>query len=658
MDVSQNDNFNLNEAVLSVDLDPVTNPVLAFSHAEWGDETHSLPDSFSGSANGDGVAISVDGTNWHTVLTGTDADAGVWTDELVDLQQVADSAGFTLGSSLLIKFQQYDNYSTNDDGRAYDAIRIIPRQSGGDWYSFDVDAGQQVSLAANPVLGIGGVNVDLFDSSGNLLQSGVASSNFQSVITGFSDDTGGTFYARVDGDLGVQYSLVVTRGAAIDVEPNDTNNPISIDQYEGVLGFVSGVSSQSADPDVAENGDNISGLFTGVTLSNPIDGGDIYAPFATFAPTGDRVFGATSNGSDGFREFDRELQANFHFPQSLVSIDVGSDDASDVGFLRAYDAQGNLLEEQISSALSTGQSETLTISRSTADIAYVIAAGIGTDITPMDNLAYSGNSDTDHYSIELGEGDIISIDASLPGAGPFLFDNGLDQASSQLQIELVDPNGTVVATGSSSIQHTSDASGTWKVNVSATSDEGEYLLSHHVNARVEVTDFILGDGSNNRSFVDQFTLNFNGVVDLQQDALSLVHRETGQAVDLDWVIDNTSGQSVVTAVFSGALTESGGSLIDGNYELTVDGSLLGSSAYGDNFVYGDSETDAFYRFFGDVDRNRTVDIFDLLPFRLTYRLAEGDQDFDGRFDSNGDGEIDVFDLLRFRQNFRSSLPWA
>ncbi len=849
MDVTATNTFNLNEAIMTVDLDPADAPVLTFSHAEWGDETHLLPDTFTGSANGDGVAISADGTNWVTIMTGTDdSTAANFTDVSFDLLAIAEEAGITLGNNFQIKFQQYDNWPFDDDGRAYDDIQIIPRQAAGDWFKFDLEPNEIANVTASPVAGIGDVQIKLFDSEGNLVASGISSDNYNGVINDISSPTGGTWYAQVTGDLGMQYSVVVARGAGIDVEPNDAANPMAIDELDGVFGFVSNITSAVADPDAAENQQLISGFFPGVTLSNPINGGDIFAPVAGFAPTGDQVYGATPTGSDGFRANDREFQADFHYLQTSVSIDIGSDDNSDVGFLRAYDSQGNLLEEQVSDALSTGNFQTLTITRATPEIAYIIAAGVGTDITPLDNLNFStGSADTDHYTVDLLAGEIISISGLLPGAGPFYFANGLDQEESQLRIELIDPNGNSVAIDSSEIEHTAAVSGTWQIGVSANSSEGEYLIRHSINHlpvavddnvsvdedillniavldndseidgdtltvdsitqpangqagiladgtinyqpevnffgtdsftytisdsygltatatvniqvnsvndapkvtlsantvaentdttnrvligslntsdvdstgltlsmgdatgndnskfeivdsklyliagetidfetkpqysvlievsdgdlttetpftivvedRTEVAELTIGDGSDH-SRIDNLTLRFDNIVDLQTGALTLTHRGNGQTVDLDWTIDNSSGSSIVTVSFTGAMTEASGSLIDGNYELNVNGSLLGGAIEGSDFVWGDQESHNFYRLFGDIDGNRFVNVFDLLGFRRTYLLTSSDPEFDARFDNNGDGNVNIFDLLRFRQNFLKRLEWS
>ena len=71
---------------------------------------HPLPPNFAGLAGGDGVAISDDGLNWHTVLNATNGASGVWNDVTIDLAAEADSAGMTLGANFQIQFQQFDNF--------------------------------------------------------------------------------------------------------------------------------------------------------------------------------------------------------------------------------------------------------------------------------------------------------------------------------------------------------------------------------------------------------------------------------------------------------------------------------------------------------------------------------------------------------------------
>lgn len=145
--------------------------------------------------------------------------------------------------------------------------------------------------------------------------------------------------------------------------------------------------------------------------------------------------------------------------------------------------------------------------------------------------------------------------------------------------------------------------------------------------------------------------------------LTIVKRGAdGGSVDVTATIDNSSGNSIATLTFSGEFTETTGSLVDGNYQLTVFGDQIqtasgqsfdadGDGIAGGNSVFGDSEADEFFRLFGDSNGDRLVNVFDLLSFRQAWLTNEDDPDFDSAFDSNADGNISVFDLLRFRQNW-------
>ena len=484
MDQTNTGTYNLNEAVYTVDLSGAASPTLSFYHAEWGDETDSLPASFSGSSNGDGVAISADGTNWHTVLTNTDSASGVWDFVEIDLAAEASSAGISLGSNFKLKFQQYDNYPYDSDGRAYDEINIYTEQASPDWYAFSVADGQQISIGVDGINGSATLALEIFDSNGALLATGIASSNYDSALSSYTN-TGGavTLYAQVTGTVDVDYALVISRSASLDIE-SASPQVTDLTGLSGVLGFVSTLSSTDADPDGFAAETNISNSFSGLTLSNNVGSGAIYAASASFgAPTGANVYAPGATASNGFRAGDDELRADFSVLQSTVSIDVGSDDSSDVAWLRAYDSSNNLLAEAVSGSIASGGSETLTISRPSADIAYVISAGKGTDITPLDNLVYQiSDLDDDLYSITASAGDQFSIDAFLPGAGVYLFNNAIDGTSgSELQMEVRDPSGTLVASDSTSIFHTASTSGDYEVRVFANAGLGEYFIEQWFN---------------------------------------------------------------------------------------------------------------------------------------------------------------------------------
>lgn len=92
------------------------------------------------------------------------------------------------------------------------------------------------------------------------------------------------------------------------------------------------------------------------------------------------VFGwnGTLNGLQaGWPEQFLGLRATFASPVSSVSLDFGNNDAysSDWGTLAAFDSAGNLLEYVSEHIMTPGQWVTLSITRSTADIAWILGLG-------------------------------------------------------------------------------------------------------------------------------------------------------------------------------------------------------------------------------------------------------------------------------------------
>lgn len=85
-----------------------------------------LPPTFVGSYFGDGVSISDDGTTWHRLVSLNDSISpnGVYTTLNFDLATAASTAGIALGPNFQIKFQQFDNFSFNSDGRTFDDVSI------------------------------------------------------------------------------------------------------------------------------------------------------------------------------------------------------------------------------------------------------------------------------------------------------------------------------------------------------------------------------------------------------------------------------------------------------------------------------------------------------------------------------------------------------
>ncbi|MFL5329957.1 MAG: hypothetical protein ACJ8C4_13715 [Gemmataceae bacterium] len=173
-----------------------------------------------------------------------------------------------------------------------------------------------------------------------------------------------------------------------------------------------------------------------------------------------------------------------------------------------------------------------------------------------------------------------------------------------------------------------------------------------------VTGVTFGDGTNQRSTVRRIVVTFSEAVNFMGDVTSAftVHRAgTGGAVGNVTLASTpaTGPASSVTVTFSGSLTESAGSLIDGLYDLTIGaaqvsgsgGALDGNSdgiPGGDYSVTG-TTANMHFRFFGDVDGNATVDQNDYLVFRNA--LSGGPSTI---FDFDNSGDVDQLDYLQFR----------
>jgi Subtilase family len=128
--------FALNEATLHFDATTLPGGaplILSFDQREGtgGDEDDPLAPVFSGSVNGDGVALSVDGgATWHTLVSLTGADSGPsFQSKIFDLKAFATANSLTLGSDVRIKFQQYDNSSLEADGMVFDQVALSTKVS-------------------------------------------------------------------------------------------------------------------------------------------------------------------------------------------------------------------------------------------------------------------------------------------------------------------------------------------------------------------------------------------------------------------------------------------------------------------------------------------------------------------------------------------------
>ena len=149
---SLNDNgFNvensLNEVILHIDTTNVTDVKLSFDQREFRDNDNPMPKEFVGSNNSDGVALSVDGTNWHRLISLTgDRSTQDYQTKTFDLSDFAEDNDLTLNEDVQIKFQQYGelainttNLSEPSDGIAFDNISVTGSLLSGDDFDYSPD---------------------------------------------------------------------------------------------------------------------------------------------------------------------------------------------------------------------------------------------------------------------------------------------------------------------------------------------------------------------------------------------------------------------------------------------------------------------------------------------------------------------------------------
>jgi hypothetical protein len=175
-----------------------------------------------------------------------------------------------------------------------------------------------------------------------------------------------------------------------------------------------------------------------------------------------------------------------------------------------------------------------------------------------------------------------------------------------------------------------------------------------------VQSVVVNDGNVQRSMVTSVTVTFSGEVTIDPDAFAVLKMGAGGGwVTVAVVSTFQNQQTIAILTFSDSLTGYG-SLIDGEYQLTVRSNAIRDSVTqvaldgdrdglaGGNFVFGNRLADAFFRKFGDSDGDRDVDTLDLLRFRQAY-LTPGS--YKWYFDLDNDTDIDSLDLLRFRQRY-------
>jgi hypothetical protein len=158
-----------------------------------------------------------------------------------------------------------------------------------------------------------------------------------------------------------------------------------------------------------------------------------------------------------------------------------------------------------------------------------------------------------------------------------------------------------------------------------------------------------------RSMVDSIIYTFNGAVAMAAtNAFSIALNSTftsGTLPTLTWtaINPNTDGSSAQWAVnFSGAGVLNG-SIADGVYDITINGSAVTSDA--NPTVTGTSQTDTFYRLFGDAAGTGSVTGTDYNALLSTFNLKSTVAGYLAYFNEDGASKIDAPNYNAFLANF-------
>jgi hypothetical protein len=305
MDRSPTGAYTLNEAVWTVDVSGLSAAELRFFQAEWEDEENSMPTNhiglltnFVGHVNADGVAISDDGTHWHTVYSPTNQSDATWSQITVDLAEHAASAGMVLSSNFLIKFQQYDDFPLKSDGRGYDEITITTPAADQDCYSFQLTGGDHLTCALAESSGTNAA-LELFAADGiSLLAADQPTGQVGRAIDDYVAPSNGIYFARITG-TNENYLLQLGRNASLEREPNNNADAAqSLNGWRAVLGDANGdvdeysIAAASGQVIVATTRTPGGGPFAPVNTLDPI---------ATLLAPDDSALASADNSAPDFR---------------------------------------------------------------------------------------------------------------------------------------------------------------------------------------------------------------------------------------------------------------------------------------------------------------------------------------------------------------------
>jgi hypothetical protein len=182
-------------------------------------------------------------------------------------------------------------------------------------------------------------------------------------------------------------------------------------------------------------------------------------------------------------------------------------------------------------------------------------------------------------------------------------------------------------------------------------------------AAPRVTSLAVNGGAAQRSRVTDLSVIFSAQVSFATTpgaAVTLRRNSDGAVVTFTANASVVDGVTVVSLSGFGGVATQFGSLADGDYTLTtlanqVSANGVALDGNGDG-IGGDNSIQGIFRFFGDINGDRRVDIADFGLFSTTFNLSSGQPGFNAAFDFNGDGRVDILDFGQFSIRFFTNLP--
>jgi hypothetical protein len=173
--------------------------------------------------------------------------------ELQDLEGVQlENSSRTFTQTPYVPVQNLDQSGIALQGSASRLAVGGLKESHDALYSFTLEAGQPATLVLTALEAADAtfdLNVDLEDAGRTVLAQGLQDAeNVNQAIRGFVAPTSGTYYARISGSADHLYSLVISRGAEFELEPNSSSsNAQNISLTGQVLGALGGTNSSGTD---------------------------------------------------------------------------------------------------------------------------------------------------------------------------------------------------------------------------------------------------------------------------------------------------------------------------------------------------------------------------------------------------------------------------